>query len=332
MESSITSTPLFGINMAGKFELKRDYDFNGKEHKLFSTYEVKFHDLFNFYKNLNVNELALKGNTRNISTYKECVTDASREDFAGGTYESMTEPHTEFAGYEENKKKISSSKVWKEIKTKFDQASVRKRVKSEYDGEFDHDKRYDIQPFQRRENRKGMARIVKMFVDSSFCSDVSASDINRYGSFVAAIINTIESNGIQVEIWACYSGTNHAMAISPDDDFDGCAYRFKMLVKKSDEYLPIGSILKIFSSNWYRRAKFGLIISSAEHMNGLVRSGLGEPYDFGKCFEIKDQCLHIYSLPSQSDQDQIMIDLMKAVGNDPAKEQTTKPTEIEVPF
>jgi hypothetical protein len=270
--------------------------------KKFTEYTGKFSDLLAYYKQ----EPRTQDNKFNSTRYNEVLYDPDNK-WRGGSYQEMKEPVKDLQALHSLEKSISASKVWKNLATQLGQASVRRRTRDRFDGDYDVDRKWDIEPFTKRSTAMLTKRIVRINAESSFSSYVSAADIDRYGAFITAIVSLLEKSGTTVELWANYTAKDHT-------DAEGSGFRFKIKIKDSSEYMPLQSILRTLSSVWYRRAVFGLIVQSAEVLGDHVLTGLGRPFSFGVPWEMKDNCLNIYSVPSINEQEKITESLMKLVG------------------
>lgn len=249
-----------------------------------------------------------------------------RDEFAGGSFKKLLAPHEDFSPYHEALSKLSQQKVWKSAIQSFAEISVRKRKRCAYDGEFDYDKRWDAEPFQRRTAAPRTQRIVKMIIQCGVNCMVSAESIARFAGFAAAIAQLLERNGVMVEIETNYVGTGFA------NTTDSNIYVTNLTVKRADEYLPPGQILKAMSPNFFRRAIFGTIVVAAQTLNAKVDGGLGRSYNFSKVFGVEGNTLVLYSAPNEQDQGKVIEELIKLIGAAPkdAPEATAKTKTEEI--
>lgn len=305
------TTELFGIRIPGSFTIIRGHEFRGRTFKHWSEYRGDFYRLMKFC--CEFPEMNDDGDSPNLGKFKEYIIDTRDVSWVGGTYQALCEPLTDFSLYRDKLTKISSSKTYKNMVYAFDEAMVRRRVRSDYDGEYDLDKKWDSNPFHQRQPKKSCTRIVKLYVDAGFSCGVSAETIDEYGAFIAAFINIMERNSVLVEVHACYTGVGQHTGMWCQGEEEG--FDFDILVKRADQYLPPGQLLKAFSTVFYRRTIFSLITASAEHMGKKVSDGLGSPFEFGKCWELDGNNLRIFSVPSHKEQGQILDQLMNIIGN-----------------
>lgn len=297
-------TSLFGLNFPGTMREHKNAMFQGRKWLRVVEYNANQYDYFKF---LTSGEAALAKGKNQTEFHKQVY--EGDDSFKGGTFRQFCEPHSDFDSFHNATKQISADKLWKKVGHSFDMTNTRKRVRSAYDGDYDHDKRYDMEPFTRRETKPAIARIVKMRVDSSFSWTVNADDINRFGGFVAAIVNMIEKNGFLVELTVSNTATGFTQNESGSE-----VMMSRFLVKKADEYLPVSKILKAMSAVWFRRAGFGGIIAAAEICGEEVGYGLGTPYRYGKIWERVNDAICIYSVPSPDEQKQILEKMIEMIG------------------
>lgn len=292
------------MDLPGRFRAEENFTVDGHNHGLTSFYDG---DFFQWFKFCESGQKAFDGKNYN-QFYGKLKTDSDNT-WRGGAYSDLIAPITDFSKFSEFTKKLSANKIWQKVATKFDQQMVRRRVRSEHDGEFDLDKKWDAQPFQNRAKKATSARIVKMNISGDFSSGVGPDVINDYGSFVVAIITMLERNGVQAEVTACYDGENFLSNGAKS------FFRMRLKVKRADEYLPLNQLLKVFSTVWYRRAVFSLIVASAENLGKNVCDSLGNPWRRGgKCWDIINNEIFIYSVPSFEDQHHILEKLIEVVG------------------
>lgn len=291
----MVTSEIFGLKIPGQFKMK-----NGVSH-----YYGHYNEVLDWLEKRPRVQHRLQETNSNAKSFDHHLYEGD-DDFKGGSFDQLIEPHSDFSFYHDMMKEISDNKLWKSIIHRFDKQMVRRRSRSEHDGEWDYDKRFDVQPFQRREKKKEVVRNVKLVMEGSFSCGVSAETLNRYGSFVSAVISLLEKNGVLVEVYTCYT-TDHVSQ-------SGKNAKSLFKIKKADEYLPVSQILKAMSAVWYRRVVFGLIVSHAELHKEHHDYGLGRPHQWGKVWEVKNKTLHIYSVPSFEDQHSIIQKLCEVIG------------------
>ena len=332
MESrSVKSTSLMGLSLPLEFRVTNGLKFRDTTYHKAVDVRGRFANMMAF---LNSKPRA-QGNGGNSEQFNEVVY-RDDEDFTGGTHQELLAPHEDFKPYQEAMKTLSQQKVWKQAVESFAEISVRKRKRCAYDGEFDYDKRWDAEPFQRRTTAPRAQRIVKMVIQCGVSAGVSAEAISRFAGFAAAIANLLERNGVMVEIETNYTGVNFIQQMVVGEKID-TIFTASVEVKRADEYLPPGQILKAMSPNFFRRAVFGTIIACAEAMGKTASGWLGMPFQFDKVFGIDGNTLVLYAAPKPEDQERIIAELIKMVGTgkieEPKEEpKEKKPIEQEIPF
>lgn len=220
----------------------------------------------------------------------------------GGTFKDLFKPCENLDEYKKHEEKLKDTNIWSRLEYIFRKQNVRKRVRSAYDGDFDYDKRWELEPFSRREKRPGLNRIVKIEAELCFSGSVSPETIDKYGALICALVNLLEDNGFLAEVWVTSSGDDHWG--------EDTKARDSILVKSSDQYMPLQSLLRVFSAVFFRRLSFAHIILHADYVNKDVSYGLGHPHRFNKIWEVQDRTLRIYSVPDFKQQHDIVQKLI----------------------
>lgn len=287
----------------GTWKIRKNAKMGGRSFEVGTYHKVTFVDLMAWYRTRPLENLqTLPSVSGNMRRFNKEVYQEGDEKWKGGSYSDLYKPSTDLTPVRRAEEKIKAEKIWKRVATTFAEASSRKRVRSAYDGEFDFDKRWDVEPFTRRQIAKRSTRIVKLYIQLSFSCSMSAEKINEYGAFVTAIISLLEKSGVLVEV--------HCLSMT-EDNSPGQLGISSILIKKADEYLPLQSILKVFSANFFRRVLFGLVIAHADALKCDVDYFLGKPYAHGKVWEIRDKDkLCIYSVPEIKEQNEIIQKLV----------------------
>ena len=293
-----------GGEYPSKFNEDKNFKFQGVTYPSFVNVTANYSELLSFYEKGLVDRTNTSGRMREVY---DRLYNSERDDWTGGGVFDIRDKNPDTSTFNEVKEKISRDAVWKRITFQMQNNAVRKRSRSEYDGDFDFDKRMDIAPFFKREMKKEHKKILKLKVDASFHCGVDATQIDGYGAYIAALVTEVEKNGIQVELYTCYTVTGLPCGKTETP------VRVETLLKRSDEYLPVSVLLKIISGNWFRRIGFSQYVAAAAFINCETDSGLGSPYPFARLWECKDDVVHIYSIPSYEDQKQILEELGKTL-------------------
>jgi len=301
MVRDVTTPGLFGLEQfPGKFTVHKELEVFGQKQSDVLVYKGKFSKLFQFFNN---RPKPLQDSPNSKKFCKELY--EGDDNFKGGTFEDLNKSNTDLSKVRGYEKKISKSEVMKKMVEQQQEISKRKRVRSPYDGEYDLDKKWEAEPFIKREKRKVPTKIIPIKIHAGFSWMIDADQIDEFGSFIAAITNSFENTGALVQIYAFYIVRGLTQGSSGVDWFE-------VQVKEADEYLPLQSLTKVFSSNWFRRGIFTLYVAGSEFRKGHVCSSLGSVYSFDKTYEIKDDTLYIYSIPTVEDQSKIIEKLMEA--------------------
>lgn len=291
--------------LPGVFTGSSDVEYHGKTYEKVVDWTGSFNEYLRFLKSKpSAANWKHNGEKFNAFLYEDTK---SRIEFCGGTPDELITPTTNFGPYRKALRKIQSEKLWKEVCFSFGQITQRRRARSQYDGEFDWDKRWDAEPYHQRTPRPLISRIIKLNVETGFSCGVSSATIDDYGGFACAIVTLFERNGVLVglNVWDSTAG------ICEGKGNTGSLARICYQVKRPDEYLPPGQLLKALSSNWYRRASFSLLAANAEFLGYPAENSLGRPVTFGKVWERKDNSIHIYSVPDYTKQYEIIKELSK---------------------
>lgn len=146
----------------------------------------------------------------------------------------------------------------------------RKRFLSEHDGDYVHERRFDINFMEsaRREKIEG-SNLIKINANASFSAAINSDDINEYAKQVCEVVNYFESMGRSVELNLFYKQT---------DMFNGApATTVFLTVKRPDKYLSKADIYRAFSSLFFRHIGFCCLTYMAEANRKVVNESLGYP-------------------------------------------------------
>lgn len=163
----------------------------------------------------------------------------------------------------------------------------RKRTFSEHDGEWDYDRRFEIEPFQRVKNHRVPTRILEIDAGFGISGSAGADEVNRYGCMVWGISQLIEACGIQTRIiWSCYS---KGFAEKNGNTKNA---QVRVTVKEPGQYLAPSLLAACFQAVFFRRMGFALLACAAEAQGAQVTWGLGSPDD-RPAAEFRDGRLYI---------------------------------------
>lgn len=290
------STKLFGVDFPGKFTKTDTYK---------AKIEVGYQQLMSFYRDLG--KLNLSGRDTNVKQFIKHLTDADVS-FKGGTYENLFEPITDLSQMKQAQEKLEKNKVFKGISYTLQESVKIRRAKSQYDGDYDYDKRWDLEPYQKTRREKLQVKIVKLIINFSFSWYVDAKKIDEFGAFVSGVVNMLEKTGVMVDL--TLRSENKSFLINGDDSRSVIDVK----LKKTDEYFPIQNIFRTFKGNFYRRALFGLKVANAEFLGKDVCASLGSPVSHDTYYVDKDNIVYLSGVPSPESEKEFFEDLLKVLG------------------
>lgn len=208
--------------------------------------------------------------TRNRTEFNRFATndDYSHTSFAGGTWEDVTNLKN-MENFKKQLEAFKKNKLEEKITTKIDYSPKRRRYLSEHDGDYDHDKRWEIKSFNNSKKELLPITVIDVNVDMSISADTGSDEINKYGALVWSIIQLIESLGIQANINIINDSIN---------SYDGGGnITLTYCIKKAGEYISPIALATTFQSVFYRRAIFSGMVLAADNFNKEIAYGLGRP-------------------------------------------------------
>ncbi len=305
--------------------LEGEFEFHGSKFKHVVLEEGDALEMFRYYRDrgnrlqrVQVGDFKSQTDRKNVEAFKRSLFEGD-VGWCGGSYDDLVHGKPSTTLFKEEQKKFQSSKLYKKIIRKVGETTRRTRIRCEHDGEWDLDSKYEIKPFNRSVRKTGVSgQIVSITADLCFSAMVSSEAINRYGAFVASIVKALESCGINVELYVRQNGTRFlASSSKKEHSFMMGTYK----VKSSGDYMPTSLLLKIFSSNFLRRMMHAQIVCSASYIDEEVSGSLGTPFTFGKVWDVTEDSINIYSVPSHEDQKNISEKLLDFIVNDPKKKE-----------
>lgn len=237
------------------------YKLEGKQITANGTYKGLLRD---------IEEKRKKGLNKNNDDFQRFTTneDHSHKSFAGGTWEDVTNLNN-MNGFKKQLAEFKKHKLEEKIIAKLDYSPKRKRQLSEHDGDYDHDKRWDIKPFNNSKKEMLPISVVDINVDMSINCSMKADDINKYGALVWSIVQLTESLGIQANI----NIINDCTHLSSE----GHAGLLTLQIKKAGEYISPVALATCFQSVFYRRVIFTGMVLECDEFNLKTSYGLGSP-------------------------------------------------------
>lgn len=145
----------------------------------------------------------------------------------------------------------------------------RKRTLSEHDGEYDHDRRWDVAPFQATQRIQSNKRI-EVEVDFSFNAWTSQQQIQEYGIVAFNVVKALEVKGFQVDVSIVCNSANAYFK-------SGVPYTLaeRHWVKRANEYQNAATFCRFFTPYFFRRCMFWEMSMAGKDLGLTVSSGLG---------------------------------------------------------
>lgn len=219
-----------------------------------TEFKADYGQIMNYLKNNSKEEIA-----ESFSQNKyQLINIAFDEDvsFKGGTYQDLF------------KDVVIDTKQQLDAKPAQNFVNKRKRFLSEHDGDYVHERRYDINFMEsaRREKVAGN-NLIKIKAVSGYQSDISFKQIDQYAREICELVNYFESQGRTVELDLHYNKKNLWL--------DSEKILIDIKVKRPDQYLSKADIYRAFSALFHRSIGFASFCACAEIAESDVSSGMG---------------------------------------------------------
>jgi hypothetical protein len=228
--------------------------------------------------------------------------------WTGGSFEELfsdKDPRE----FEKASKEVAEWPALRKLTHKMGKSLKRSRVTCEHDGEYSHDRRWDIKPFHRAVRAPKDIKTLDIVVGMQFSAMVKHSTITKYGATCVAIIKKLESLGISVGLsFMCQS---QGFGYLPNGG--SCDFNLQVRVKEYQDYIPTQQLLKVFNSNFYRRAVFASKAFLAHQQGGRHNSSLGRPKEMGCNVEASPGVLRIHNVKGIDDQHEVCRHLAEAL-------------------
>lgn len=208
--------------------------------------------------------------SHNKSKAHEEVTDGNSS-WKGG---SLSELKDELAGKKDmtaqelEKERIMRSDLLEKVMTAMQQCSPkRRRSLDEHEGDWDMDRRWEIKPFNRSRRETVVNKVVDM--ECHFCVNggVDSEELDKYGALIWAVSDIVEKAGIRTRVTLVIKGKHSGSK--------GSSETLEVEVKRPDEYVMPQLIAAAFTTNFFRRMGFALVVASADVAEQKVAYGLG---------------------------------------------------------
>lgn len=163
----------------------------------------------------------------------------------------------------------------------------RKRFLSEHDGDYVHERRFDINFMESARREKVLGNnLIRINANADFDGGVSAQTINAYAKEVCEVVNYFEAMGKNVELNLEYL---------TDKIFSGAPrLSFFITVKRPDQYLSKADIYRAFSTLFFRHIGFACFAMAADINEKNVSSGLGTAVEKGSKIEVSPDAVIIH--------------------------------------
>lgn len=235
------------------------------------------------------------------------IKNSSNHEWRGGTNKDLNLVKNE-GGILKKKKEILRSKSFQKLKSNLNHNLQRRRFRSEHDGEYDHDLRYEIKPFNNSKSSKSKRKTISIIAKFAFSARVSSENINDYGAFVCALTEVLESNGVGVELFLQSVGAGLFRKAKKNNVIS-------VQIKKADEYLPKRDLYRCFTSNYYRRVVFSLYMGACELVDDEIGLGYGSPINIKKGVFGKSVFIDIDTTRDEKQTDGLLENLVEAIGD-----------------
>jgi hypothetical protein len=185
----------------------------------------------------------------------------------------------------------------------------RRRRFSDTDGEWDYDRRWEIDPYLTSEKRASPGAIVDLNCYFATHGGRNGAYIDRFGATVWAIADLLENAGVRTRI--VYHKRNEMISSAND----GYVSDIRLVVKEAGEYVSPSFLAAAFTSNFYRRIMFSMIIAAADCGNQPACSSLGQAKGYSRPIEFVNGALNVSSELEKASFDEIEREIIKAIEN-----------------
>lgn len=199
------------------------------------------------------------------------------ENWKGGSYETLLtnlSGEIEMTRYYKERDKLKKTGFERKLREKIAMIAPRRtRCNSEHDGEWSLDRKWDTTPFQATKKALGAGRTLDITVNLCASAGVDSKDFDRFGTQVWAISDLIEGAGIQTRITAQYD-VGRLGETKEGGQVDGL---IQIQLKDPTQFVTPTRLAACFTTNFYRRPVFALMVGVSQLENGEVDYGLGSP-------------------------------------------------------
>ena len=188
----------------------------------------------------------------------------------------------------------------------------RSRVMSEYDGDWNYDRRWDLEAFESTTKRLGGARTIDILCHFAVNCTVTADQLRQYGAMAWAISDLIEKAGITTRITLKYrvDGIN---AYSYDGKSEPTDCDIQIEVKRPGEYIAAPSLAATMQTIFFRRPIFGMIVACANLTKQNACYGLGHARQESMRIRFKDGLLELSPETVHADPQEVEKCVLEAI-------------------
>lgn len=253
-----------------------------------TEFKADYGQILNYFKNTPREEIiaSFDNNQNKKMINSQCLND--NISFKGGRYDDMF------------KDVLIDTKKELDVKPVQNFVNKRKRFLSEHDGDYVHDRRYDINFMEsaRREKVQG-SNLIKINACGTFSARIESYQIDAYAKEICELVNYFEAQGRSVELNMIYKSNRN---------FSGAPLiKTFVTVKQPDKYLSKSDIYRAFSSIFFRHIGFCTIVATADFNKKEVDHALGVPLVLENKIDITETEINIHGLTK---------DLVKRVQNE----------------
>lgn len=239
-------------------------------------FKADYGQLLNYFKDHTqeeiLNEVPINRYTMNNASFEE------RPDFKGGYYADVF------------KDVVIDTKKQLDVKPVQNFVNKRKRFLSEHDGDYVHERRFDINFMESARREKVLGNnLIKIKAASGFFASTSFESINDYAREICELVNYFEAQGRSVEL-------NLNYVKSGLWSYSGGQVEIDITVKRPDQYISKSDIYRAFSALFHRTIGFGIFSMCAELAKKQVCSGMGSSVVEENRITVKDDEIIIHGL------------------------------------
>lgn len=198
--------------------------------------------------------------------------DDDKDGWRGGSLSDLKkafEQGVDLKNHLKAQKKIEQGDLGQKIKALNDGLITRRRLTtSDVDGDFIYSRRFDDKPFVLSKKTRVPQKVIEVNVSLSVNGSASAESIDNFAAFAWAIINLIESKGIQCKVLTSIQSKG------PDQEGD-LDVTCEAIIKNAGEYLAPSKLAACLSTLFMRHALFTGLVLGCDLMNKNSYSGLG---------------------------------------------------------